>query len=307
MTASGLVHEALFYRDDDEYVTGTVDFLRAGLEVGEPALVAVPGRNGALIRMGLGEDAKRIRFIDMAQAGRNPGRIIPGVLHAFVTEHPGGRVRIIGEPIWAGRSGTEYPACVQHEALINLALGESPAWILCPYDTDALSNEMIDDACRTHPVLVDGDNRWLSRHYAGAGPVVSAFNRPFPEPTEPWVAMTFRAPDLSQVRAVVVDQAVLAGLLPDRMDDLQIAVNEVATNAITHTDGPGRLRVWREADRVVCEITSPGRLVNQLAGRVPPEPESDRGRGLVLVNHLCDLVRLYTDDTQTVLRLHVRR
>jgi len=284
-----------------------VDFLRAGLAVGEPSLVAVPGRNGTVIRSALGEDAGRVRFINMAEAGRNPGRIIPGVLHAFVNEHEGTRVRIIGEPIWAGRSGTEYPACVQHEALINLALGESPAWILCPYDTEALPTEAIDDAFRTHPVLVDGDNRWLSRHYSGAGPVVSAYNRPFPEPTEPWVSLTFYAGELSEVRAIVTDQAVLAGLLPDRMDDLQIAVNEVATNAITHTSGPGRLRVWREPDRVVCEVASPGRLTNPLAGRVPPEPESERGRGLVLVNHLCDLVRLYTDDRQTVLRLHVRR
>jgi anti-sigma regulatory factor (Ser/Thr protein kinase) len=307
MTASGLVHEALFYRNDDEYVAGTVDFLRAGLDVDEPSLVAVPSRNGDLIRSGLGVDAVHIRFLNMAEAGRNPGRIIPGVLHAFVSEHIGHRVRIIGEPIWAGRSGAEYPACVQHEALINIALGDSAAWILCPYDTEALPAEMIDDAYRTHPVLVDRDNRWLSRNYSGAGPVVSAYNRPFPEPDESFVSLTFDALNLSEVRSAVIDQAVLAGLLPDRMDDLQIAVNEVATNAVTHSDGPGRLRVWRESDRVVCEIASPGRLVNPLAGRIPPEPDSENGRGLLLVNYLCDLVRTYTDDEQTVLRLDVRR
>ncbi len=30
----------------------------------------------------LGEQASQVRFIDMTQAGRNPGRIIPGVLRA---------------------------------------------------------------------------------------------------------------------------------------------------------------------------------------------------------------------------------
>jgi anti-sigma regulatory factor (Ser/Thr protein kinase) len=229
------------------------------------------------------------------------------VLLAFVAEHAGARVRIIGEPIWAGRSGTEYPACVQHEALINLALDESPAWILCPYDTEALPPHMVDDAHRTHPVLVDGDNRWLSRQYSGAGPVMTAYNTPFAEPAEPWAALTFGAADLPEVRSTVVDQAVLAGLLPDRMEDLQIAVNELATNAVSHTIGPGRLRVWRETDRVVCEITSPGRLVDPLAGRLPPDPERECGRGLVLVNHLCDLVQLYTGYTHTTLRVHVLR
>ena len=45
---------------------------------------------------------------------------------AFVREHPGSRVRIVGEPIWAERTDEEYPACAEHEALINVALGESP-------------------------------------------------------------------------------------------------------------------------------------------------------------------------------------
>ena len=38
-----------------------------------------------------------------------------------VDAHPDKHVRVIGEPIWPGRSDLEYPACVQHEALINRA------------------------------------------------------------------------------------------------------------------------------------------------------------------------------------------
>lgn len=307
MTASGLVHEALFYRGDEEYIAGTVGFVHAGLEVSEPVLVAVPESNGALIRKSLGADAHAVRFLDMSTAGRNPGRIIPGVLHAFVDEHPGRRVRIIGEPIWAGRTAAEYPACVQHEALINLALGDSPAWILCPYDTERLDPDVVDDAYRTHPVLVEGDDRWLSRDYTGARQVVSAYNVRLPEPADPFVGTAFTAAQLGEVRAIVTEQAVLAGLLPDRMDDLQLAVNEVATNAVTHTPGPGTLRVWRQPDRVVCEITSPGQITDALAGRVPPPLEAEHGRGLVLVNQLCDLVQTYTEPGRTVQRLHVRR
>ena len=58
----------------------------------------------------------------MAEAGRNPGRILPAVLHAFADDHPRARVRIVGEPVWAGRTPVEYPACAQHEALINGSL-----------------------------------------------------------------------------------------------------------------------------------------------------------------------------------------
>lgn len=110
------VHPALFYRGKEQYTAGTVPFLVEGLAAGEAVAVAVPGPNLELIKAELGASAAEVTFLDMTRAGRNPGRIIPGVLRAFADAHPADRVRIIGEPIWAGRSAVEYPACVQHEA-----------------------------------------------------------------------------------------------------------------------------------------------------------------------------------------------
>ncbi|NEY36638.1 hypothetical protein GTU99_31595, partial [Streptomyces sp. PRKS01-65] len=146
------VHPALFYRDDEEYLRGTVPFVREGLAAGEPVAVAVPGERLALIREALGDAADGVRMLDMREAGRNPGRIIPGVLRAFADAQPEGRrVRIIGEPIWAGRSDTEYPACVQHEALINAAFQGRTVTILCPYDAHRLDERVLADAHATHP------------------------------------------------------------------------------------------------------------------------------------------------------------
>ena len=59
---------------------------------------AVPGRNLLLIEKALEDRADDVRLIDMRQAGRNPGAILPSVLHAFAGGHPG-PVRIVGEPI----------------------------------------------------------------------------------------------------------------------------------------------------------------------------------------------------------------
>src|SRR5690606_18971591 len=98
-------HPALFYRDDQEYLDGTVPFVREGLACGEPVAVAVPGDRLRLIRDALGADAEAVRLLDMREAGRNPGRIIPGVLRAFADALPAGhRARIVGEPVWAGRT-----------------------------------------------------------------------------------------------------------------------------------------------------------------------------------------------------------
>ncbi|MGH3870510.1 MAG: anti-sigma factor RsbA family regulatory protein [Pseudonocardiaceae bacterium] len=171
---TGLVHEALLYRDVQDFATGVASFLRDGLTLAERALVAVPGPHLDVLRSALGADAEQVQFVDMAEAGRNPGRIIPTVLDAFTRKYPTGQVRIVGEPIWPGRSATEYRAALQHEALINIALADRQATILCPYDRQGLDATALADARRTHPILVENRVREVSTGYTDPRAVADA-------------------------------------------------------------------------------------------------------------------------------------
>lgn len=303
--SSSFVHQALFYRDADEYLTGTVPFIDSALTAREPVLVVVPGARIELLRAALGSQAGGVRFQDMTVAGRNPGKIIPYVLYAFVEEYAGQPVRIVGEPIWAGRSQDEYPACVQHEALINVAFADRVASILCPYDVRALAPDTVHDATCTHPVLVDAEVRKASPCYADPDDVVAVFNQPLPQPAGDAAALDFDAPTLSAVRAFLATHAQRIGLPVRRLSDLQLAANELATNAITHGGGGGQVSLWRTARQVICEVRDQGRAAVRLAGLVPPAPDSLGGRGLVLVNYLSDLVRIHTTPDGTVVRLYL--
>src|SRR5918911_95590 len=75
--ADGFRHEALLYTGEDELVTATSSFVRAGVAAGEPALVVVGARKIDLLREALGDDADDVYFADMGKVGRNPARIIP--------------------------------------------------------------------------------------------------------------------------------------------------------------------------------------------------------------------------------------
>ena len=305
-------HEAMFYAGDEGFVSGTLPFVAAGLASGEPVLVAVPEPNGALLRSALGADARLVRFRDMTRAGRNPGRIIPWVLRAFVDEHAGQPVRIIGEPIWAERSVIEYPACVQHEALINLALADTSLTILCPYDATRLEPHVLRDAERTHPALAAAGlemagQPWRSTGYTAPEIVVAEYNQPLDEPAGPIDVLPFDIGDLSMVRDFVADHGRRAGLLADRIADLQLAVNELATNSIKHADGFGTVRMWQDDGHLVCEVDDNGVISDPLVGRVSPATDSDRGRGLLLVNFLCDLVRIHTGSQGTAVRVYLMR
>ncbi|MFC8201631.1 anti-sigma factor RsbA family regulatory protein [Streptomyces sp. NPDC057298] len=298
------VHPALFYRTEQEYTRQTVSFLREGLDNGEPMAVAVPGPNLDLIRSGLGADAEGILFLDMTEAGRNPGRIIPKVLRGFADAHPQGRVRIIGEPIWAGRSTVEYPACAQHEALINAAFEGRAVTILCPYDEVRLDPQVIADARVTHPTLISGEGReWISDVYDWQE-VVSRYNQELP--TVPDAAVfSYSAEDLPAVRHFALAQAARLGLAGERLMDAELAVAELTTNSVVHGGGRGTLAVWAEQEQLVIEVRDAGRLTDPLAGRRPPERGQVGGRGLMLVHCVSDLVRVHTGDDGTTVRFYL--
>ena len=146
-----LQHDAYSYDDLDGYVTDLLDFVRGGLARDEPVLIAVPGPNLALLYAGLSvQEAAQVRMRDMAVSGRNPGRILGSVLTAFVHEHPGHRVRIISEAIWPDRTDEEYLACVEHEALINLALADARGTHRLPLRQDQPARAGADRR-RPHP------------------------------------------------------------------------------------------------------------------------------------------------------------
>lgn len=304
----GFVHPALFYADTAEYLAGTVPYIRTGLAAGEPVVVAVPEDNLGHLRRALGSDATRVQLHDMGVAGRNPGRIIPGVLLAFAAAHPGKRVRIIGEPIWAGRTAAEYPACAQHEALINAAFAGRNATILCPYDTSRLDPRWLDDAYRTHPTVQTSDGTRESPHYADPVAVAAAFNEPLPPPPACAETAVIDFFTLHHIRRFVSAQAAAAGLTAERIADLVIAVNELASNTVEHTNAAGTLAIWLDDDHLICQVADTGHLSDPLTGRIPVPPQlATGGRGLLLVNHLCDLVRMHTRPTGTTVRLLVRR
>ncbi|MFG2247649.1 anti-sigma factor RsbA family regulatory protein [Spirillospora sp. NPDC048823] len=299
------VHPALFYRDDGEYLAGTVPFIRAGHESGEPVAVAVPHARLILLRAALGPAAAEVTWLDMSEAGRNPGRIIPGVLRGFADLHTAGRVRIIGEPVWPGRSAAEYPACAQHEALINLAFEGREVSILCPYDVSGLDPVAIADARATHPVVIDRRGERRSGDYAPHR-VIRAYNRPLPEPRGA-VSMSFDLDALPLVRKFACRWAARFGLGPDAVGDLELAVSELAANSCLHGGGSGVARLWAEDGHVLCEVRDAGTITDPLAGRHPADMSPNGGRGILMVNHLADLVRVHTGPDGTAIRVYMRK
>ena len=302
-------HEALFYSGENDFLAGTLSFIRASIAAEEPILVAVGDGRIQALKGELNGGGELVQFADMAQIGRNPACIIP-VWREFVSEHAskGRALRGIGEPIWPGRSAAELVECQKHESLLNLAFAGAPGfWLLCPYDTDALDAAVLEEAGRSHPFVAEDSVSRASDSYHGPGVAPGPFDGELPPASREPDEVAFSVTSLRAMRGFVADHGRSAGLDANRAADLVLAVSEVATNSVLHGGGGGHLRAWQEGNQLICEVRDNGRFDHPLVGRERPTDDQSSGRGLWLVNHVCDLVQIRSYPIGNVVRLHVRR
>ncbi len=303
-SATAFRHELMLYDSRESFVDGAAPFIRDAVAAGEPIMVAIGAEKIELLRSRLGDDAEQVVFADMAELGANPARIIPA-WQEFVDAHAdlGRPMRGIGEPIWAERSPTELVECQCHEALLNVAFADAPDFhLICPYDTDQLDGEVIAEAGRSHPFVAGAPSGAYRGDHA-----VPQFAEPLPEPPAPVAEHEITHESLADVRARTAAEAERAGLTTRRIHDVVLAVHEVATNSLRHGGGRGVLRIWSDADALVCEVRDHGQIAQRpLVGRVRPALGQAGGWGLWLANQLVDLVQLRELPDGSVVRLHQR-
>ncbi len=207
--------------------------------------------------------------------------------------------------MWPGRDDAALVECRNHEALLNVAFDGGFGWrLLCPYDTEALSASTVADACATHPFVADrGAARSNADYESDGGWPGNA--QPLPPPPSPPREVMFGDGSMHRVRSAVASFAGACGLQSHRVSDLVIAVNELVANSIRHGGGRGLLRLWREDDHLLCEVVDHGSISDPLVGRRRPTPEQLGGRGLWIVNHVCDLVQVRSHAGQCVVRVHM--
>lgn len=127
-----------------------------------------------------------------------------------------------------------------------------------------------------------------------------------PDPADVMTVAFAATTDLQHVRTEVAAAATAAGLAEERVFDLALAVHELAVKSVLHGGGGGEVRCWREGAAFVCEITDAGVLEQLPTFPVPPAVDAETGRGLWLVDRLCDRVDVRASGTGTVVRVRVR-
>jgi transcriptional regulator with XRE-family HTH domain len=172
-----LNHQALVYEGDDSFAAEVVPFVLEGLERSEYVLVATSKGNLALLKKELGPDIRRVKTVESSRWYLTPTETLAGYtdyLRECLAEGAPW-VRIVGEPVWEGRTRSQVQDWTRYEALLNLSFAQAPASILCPYDAGSLPPAVIGQMHMTHPETIENGTVLQSSEFTDPGASVLGF------------------------------------------------------------------------------------------------------------------------------------
>lgn len=116
----------------------------------------------------------------------------------------------------------------------------------------------------------------------------------------------FDVDGLYSLRAALVAHGSHLGASEAELERLVIVAGELATNAIRHGGGSGRLRLWRAGDALVCEVSDGGPgITDPAVGLERPEPTAVGGRGLWISRQFSDTVTITPASPGTVVTVAI--
>jgi AcrR family transcriptional regulator len=268
-----VIHEAFIYSSDGEYTDVLAPFLAESVRNGEAAVVVAQPARIRLLREALGADADGVSYFDANTWYRSPGSAFSSWLAEL--DAATGPVRAIGEVVF-GNDPDGVHRWHRYESLLNRAFVNRDAWIVCPYDTRAHPAELIDIAGSTHRMIANGRRARLlsAAHFTEpelGAPLSSGHDR---HTAQRQSSATIAAGDVTSLRRTITWPARAAGLPSPVVDDLVLAVADIAADgaAVSTAQAGGE---W------YCEVATP-----------TSAPLDDARPGIVVGRIICDRVEV---------------
>jgi anti-sigma regulatory factor (Ser/Thr protein kinase) len=307
--APGFRHGAALFDSDAALLEVALPFLEEGLAAGDLTVLSCTPGTADLVRRELGPAGRGLESDPglIPQDNRPPDVFTLLRQYALrAAENGGGRLRVLAE-VPATDDPRQAREEMRIEAAANRVMADLPVTNLCVYDSRRLPADLVAAAGSTHPHLASGAAWTANAAYREP----ASYVRSLPTPREPLestppVVRVESAATLVELRRSMT--GALPGLVRDeeQLEDLRLAISEVAANAFRHGARPISGRLWSDGRQVVCEITDSGTTFDDpLAGFVPAHGY-DLGRGgmgLWLARKLCDHVDIFPEPAGFTVRL----
>jgi anti-sigma regulatory factor (Ser/Thr protein kinase) len=314
----GFRHSALIVECGQSVRKVLVPAVRQSLEEDGEVFVAVSAATADGLRAELGAVADTLEWGDTAGLYQRMGFAYEGFRRFLAAAHDAGRrVHVFAEPDLGPVTGNaaaddRVSAYLAYEAMCNETYAAYGCPVNCLWDARRYPAPVIETVRAVHDHELRADGGQPSAGYVGPRDFLADRDRrPLAPPDAvDWELALKAVDDLPTLRGQLRDWARARGFDPAATSDVILAVNEIVTNGLTHGAPPVTVRAWSHRDThhddtlIVQVDDRGGKPLPSLGGYQPPDEKQDRTRGLWLARQLADVVRTYTADGTTAVRLH---
>jgi hypothetical protein len=163
-------HVCAFFRGAQERHEVLLPFIAEGLSLGDSAIQVIdrydrPERMRLLVESGIDADAAeqsgQLTILNWEETYLSGGRfdqqaVLELADRIGAQRSPGTVTRVWAEMGWAAREPPGVRDLVEYESRLNRVLPKYDMAVVCAYDVDQFSSEVLTDVLRAHPYLIIG-------------------------------------------------------------------------------------------------------------------------------------------------------
>jgi anti-sigma regulatory factor (Ser/Thr protein kinase) len=309
------VHAALILEAEHDLEVLAAELIRTA-RLYDEVLMVVGDHARAVLTDHLGHAADGMRWDRPGAFYQRLGFAYERFRRHLAGEHRAGRrVHVVAEPDLftgadAGLHAERAAAYLGYEAICNQTYALGGSAVTCVWDGRRQPDTIMDGVRSTHSHLVTASGRTASPYFIAPERYLLE-SRDVPMAAPPVKAdhdLTVGDGDgLSRLRATVSGWATGHRFTGEALEDLVLAVVEVATNGLRHGGPPVRVRTWHHGATLTVQCDDAGaNPIPADAGYLRPDPVGAiaGGRGLWLARQLADVVTVSSRAGLTSVRLH---
>lgn len=306
----GFAHVGALYGSDAHLRDLLVPYLADALRSREHLLVVISEPAERVLRAALGEAADRVQWGGSGLSDDRLGRMF-ATFGDYLAQRRGAGVptRVVGEP-GADLSSDRLSQYLRYVCMAYDIYGAYGYPMLFLWDERRYSPAVLAQIRAVHPRLLGGGGMIINTEYRDPIDYLTADATSAPAvPVDLDLDVRLESADgLAELRRRLRSWGTSAALSDDDTDDIVIAVDEIATNALEHGQPPARVRGWCSGDAVIVRVDDHGRTgIPATTGYVRPPAGSRRGRGIWIARHLADVLTTHNGPTGTTVALRFPR